>query len=39
MRQVLPTPPEPERSAMTAALFFIALNVVLIGSLGIRRES
>ena len=30
-------PPEREGSAMTAAIFLIALNAVLIGSLGIRR--
>jgi hypothetical protein len=29
----------PERHAMTAALFLIALNAVLVGSLAIRRPS
>lgn len=37
---MLPAPPQtPERIAMTAALFLIALNALLIGSLGIRRGS
>lgn len=39
MRQALSDRSRHERHAMTAAVFFIALNALLIGSLGIRRGS